>query len=164
MSLSLYKLANDYKQALDELSELDIDEQTLKDTLEAISGDLEQKAVNVAAYIKNLGAECVAIKNARDEISDKYSAKQKKIESLKRYLLTTLQGCGIKKVSSELFDISVRRSAQVVEITNEQLIPYDYYKETVISKVDKSLIKRALAENYEVPGCKLVDNEYLHIK
>jgi len=164
MSLSLYKLANDYKQALDELSELDIDEQTLKDTLEAISGDLEQKAVNVAAYIKNLEAECVAIKNARDEISDKYSAKQKKIESLKRYLLTTLQGCGIKKVSSELFDISVRRSAQVVEITNEQLIPYDYYKETVISKVDKSLIKRALAENYEVPGCKLVDNEYLHIK
>lgn len=164
MSLSLYKLANDYRQALDELSELDIDEQTMKDTLEGLSGGVEQKAVNVAAFIKNLEAECLAIKNARDELNEKLIRKQLKVESLKLYLLTILKECGIKKVSSELFTISVRRTAQTVEITNEELVPHDYYKEVVTSKLDKSLIRRALTEGYAVGGCKLIENEYLNIK
>ena len=164
MSLSLYKVANDYKQALDELSGLDIDEQTLKDTLEGLAGDVEQKAVNVAAFIKNLEAECLAIKNARDELNEKLISKQLKIESIKRYLLTTLKDCGIKKVSSELFSISIRRTANVVDITDESLIPHDYYKELVISKPNKSLIRRALTEGYAVGGCKLIENEYLNIK
>ena len=164
MSLSLYKVANEYKQALDELSELDIDEQTIKDTLEGLAWGVEQKAVNVAAFIKNLEAELLAIKNASGELAEKLIAKQFKIESLKKYLLTVLKECGIKKVSSELFTISVRRTAQVVEITNEELIPRDYYKEIIISKPDKALIKRALSENYEVAGCKLIENEYLNIK
>ncbi len=41
---------NDYLAVANKLHELDLDEQTIADTLEGVSGDLQEKATNVAKF------------------------------------------------------------------------------------------------------------------
>ena len=53
MSLpSLYELADEFKEALENLT--DLDDQSVKDTLESLEGEFKLKTTNVAKYIKNL--------------------------------------------------------------------------------------------------------------
>ncbi len=53
MSLpSLYELADEFKDALENLT--DLDDQSVKDTLESLEGEFKLKTTNVAKYIKNL--------------------------------------------------------------------------------------------------------------
>jgi hypothetical protein len=55
-NLSLYQLSGDYLQALDFLTdpELNLPIETVNDTLEGLLGELEDKAVNVAKFIRNI--------------------------------------------------------------------------------------------------------------
>jgi hypothetical protein len=50
MGVSLYQLSGNYLQALDFLTdpEMDVPMEAINDTLEGLSGELEDKAVNVA--------------------------------------------------------------------------------------------------------------------
>ena len=48
MNLSLFSIAAEYRADCEKLCDLDLDEATLRDTLEGMSGELEVKARNVA--------------------------------------------------------------------------------------------------------------------
>jgi len=62
--MNLYSLAAEYRQAAESIANLDLDDQTIADTLEGLSGELEVKATNVAMFAKNLEATATAIKEA----------------------------------------------------------------------------------------------------
>ena len=51
---NLYQLTNDYETVLNMLYDEDADEQMILDTLEAIEGEIEDKADNYAKIIKEL--------------------------------------------------------------------------------------------------------------
>ena len=65
-ALALYQLSQNYVQALDFLTDPDIElpMDVINDTLEGLSGELEDKAVNVAKFMRNLEALTEAIKAA----------------------------------------------------------------------------------------------------
>ena len=48
----------------------EIDSETYEDTMEALTGELTDKVVNVGLHIKNLRADAEALKTARDEGMD----------------------------------------------------------------------------------------------
>ena len=56
--LSLYQLSANYLQALDFLTdpEMDLPIEAVNDTLEALGGELEDKAINVAKFLRNMEA------------------------------------------------------------------------------------------------------------
>ena len=62
--MKLYDITAQYTEALAFFGDLDntLSLDTALDTLDAIEGDFEQKAVSVAAYAKQLDAEADAIK------------------------------------------------------------------------------------------------------
>jgi hypothetical protein len=55
MSLSLYQLSGDYLQALDFLTdpEMDFDSEAVTNTLEGLAFEVETKAINVAKFLRN---------------------------------------------------------------------------------------------------------------
>ena len=61
-NISLYQLTNEYQLIQMKLLESDFDEQTIADTLEGASGDVEAKSINVAMFIRNLETSAEAIK------------------------------------------------------------------------------------------------------
>lgn len=162
----LYVLAQQYRADLDQLAELDLDPQTLADTIEGMGGELEQKAVAVAMWARNLEASADAIEEAAKAMQERAKAARKRADSTRAYLLGAMQSTGIKKIECPHFVISVRQSPESVEIEDETQIPPDYMTDPkpVPPKPDKALIKRAIQDGFEVPGCKLVRGASLQIK
>ena len=52
--MKLYELTAQYDEALKTLSDMNLPKEVVEDTLEALSGEIEEKATNVAKYMQNL--------------------------------------------------------------------------------------------------------------
>ena len=76
MSLpSLYELADEFQEALESLT--DLDDQSVKDTLESLECEFKLKTTNVAKYIKNLEHTAEGIK----EVESRQHKRRTSIES-----------------------------------------------------------------------------------
>ena len=64
MNMPLYQLADEFIAIAKALADQEMPEEVIADTLEGASGELEQKAWNIAALILQLDAEAAMIKEA----------------------------------------------------------------------------------------------------
>lgn len=87
------------------------------------------------------------------------------VKRLKAYLLANLQTAGISKVESPYFVLSVRNNPESVVVDAESQIPPDYMREIPATyEPDKNLIKQAIKDGFEVPGCHLTKTQSVQIK
>lgn len=163
---ALYELAHDYRTAADKLADLDLDPQTIEDTLESLSGDLEVKATNTAFLIRNLEATAAAIKDAEAAMAARRKALENRAARIKDYVLANMMVAGIQKIECPHFRLAVRDNPAAVEVYEPGLIPAEFMRqpEPPPPAVDKTAIKEALKAGQEVPGCKLTVGKRLEIK
>ena len=162
---ALFQLAAEYRQVADKLHDLDLDEQTIADTLESFGGDLQEKATNVAKFIRNLESDAEKIEDAAKAMLDRAKAYKRKADSIKRYLHNNMEISGITKIESPWFVLSIRQNPESVSVDDESSIPRDYFKEIPATyQLDKTLVKKAIKDGYEVPGCHLQRTTRLEIK
>lgn len=166
MSLALYALAAEHRALAEQLSESDLDEVTIADTLESMSGDLETKAISTAMVAKNLEAAAEQIKAAEAEMAKRRKAIEANAARVRRYLLDNLLVAGISKVECPHFRISVRDNPGAVVVDNEAQIPAAYLTDPPppAPVPDRMLIKKALADGFDVPGCRLVKGKRIEIR
>jgi hypothetical protein len=160
---SLYVLANDYRDAANKLADLDLDEQTIEDTLEGMSGELEVKATNTAMLVRNLEASAAAIKEAETQMAARRKALENRAARIKDYLLSNMMVAGIQKIECPFFKLAVRENPPAVEIYEQGTIPAQYMT-TPDPVPDKKAIGAALKDGKDVPGCKLTRGVRLDIK
>ena len=165
---ALYALAAEYRDAALKLADLDLDPQTLADTLESLSGDLEVKATNVAMFIRNMDVSIEAMKAAEKTMSERRKSAERRRDAVKTYLMTNLVACGIKKIEGPYFTVSVRDNPEAVDVYELGTIPQVYMREVPPPppswEVDKNAIKVAIKAGIEVPGAKLTRGQRLEIK
>lgn len=166
MSLSLYVLSNEYRAAADQLADLDLPDEVVRDTLESISGDLEAKSVNVASFVRNLEASAEQIKEAEAAMATRRKAIEKRAANVRQYLLDNMLACGIKEISCPYFKLNVRENPPAVVINEPALIPVEYLTDPAPPppSPDKALIKKAIQDGFEVPGAHLTRGKRLDIK
>lgn len=165
-NLALYQIADEYLQAVVHLESLDIDDQTFADTLEGLSGDLENKTRAVAMYRQNLLAAADAIKQAEIKMAERRKALENKAERISQYILSNMLRTGISKIDSPYFAISIRNNPESVVVDAEMLIPLEYfaYPEIPAPTIDKRKIKEAIANGITVAGVHLERKQSLQIK
>lgn len=163
---ALYLLAAEYRAAADKLADLELDDQTIADTLEGLSGDLEVKANNVAMFARNLESTALAIKEAEGAMAARRKAIEKRAEGLRRYLLSSMQTAGIQSIECPYFKLSVRANPASVNVFDERQIPAQYMRQPEPPPLapDKTAIKEALKAGIDVPGCVLTAGHRLEIK
>ena len=91
---ALFILAKEHRALADKLHDLDLDDQTIADTLEGESGDLVEKGKNVAAVFRNLESDAKQIEEAEQQLAARRQAIEKRAESLKQYLKTSMEMAG----------------------------------------------------------------------
>jgi hypothetical protein len=162
----LYVLADEYRAAAERLADMDIDEQTMLDTLESISGDLEAKAANVAMFARNLEATAAAIKDAEAGMEARRKAIEKRADGMRRYLLACMQSTGIKRIECPHFAVIVRDNPLAVDVFDAAQVPAEFMRqpEPPPPAVDKAAIKAAITAGREVPGARLTQGHRLEIK
>jgi hypothetical protein len=158
-------MAAEYRAISDKLHDADLDEQTIADTLESIGGDLQEKAVNVAKFFRNMEAMADQIKQAESQMAERRKAIEKRAASLKAYLKENMERAGITKIECPFFVVSIAQNPEAVTVDDESLIPRDYFKEIPATfQLDKTLCKQALKDGFDVPGARLTRGTSLRIK
>jgi hypothetical protein len=165
-ALTLYEIATEYRSDLEKLAELELDDQTLTDTLDGMGGELQVKAQSVACFIRNLEATAASIKEAEASMAARRKALENRAGRVKDYLHASMLVAGVEKIECPLFRLSVKHNPAAVEVYQPELIPQQYMRqpEPPPASPDKTAIKEALKAGQDVPGCRLTNGTRLEIK
>lgn len=160
----LYLLADQYLQAADKLSELDLDVQTIADTLEGLSGELEEKATNVAMFVRNLEAQAEAIKQAEAGMASRRKAIENRAEAVRDYLFHNMQRTGISKIECPYFALTIKKNPPAVKITGEVPSEFMTTPKPPEPAPDKKAIKEFIQAGNNPDWAMLEQGERLDIK
>jgi hypothetical protein len=164
--LSLYEISAQYRQMVEHLSNTQDDAQAIADTIEGESGDLTVKAQNVAYAIRNLEASAEAIKAAEAKMAERRKRIEKRAEQIRDYLKSCMEMAGVTKIECPHFALSIAKNPASVDVFEPALVPADYLKTPPPPPAvpDKTLIKQAIKDGFDVPGARLTSGTRLSIK
>ena len=162
----LYELVR-YQHELEVLADSgDIPPEQIRDTLEALEGDIQDKAINVAAFTRNLEATAESVREAAKAMLARADRIEKRAESIRAYLLFNMQAAGISRVESPWFTLALRKNPPAVIVDDESQIPAEYFVQPPAPppRLDKVSLKKAIQAGTEVPGAHLLQSERVEIK
>ncbi|WLI49281.1 siphovirus Gp157 family protein [Pseudomonas sp. FP833] len=150
---TLYTIAEQFKElaVLAETADEDLDV-ALRDTMEGIEGEFQEKGKAIAMITLNIDGDLEAIQSQIDRLTERKRIINNRKESLKEYLRTNMDAAGITKITHPLFTITCGKGKPIVVIDDEKAIPDDFVNVKVTSAPDKVAIARALKDGQEVPG------------
>ena len=157
--MNLYELSQNYLAVQD----MDLEPETLKDTLDSIEEAIEVKAENIAKWIRNLEADKKAFEEEEKRFKEKKQAADNRIKSLKQYLEDNMRLTGKTKFKAGFFSFAIQNNPPSVEVFDEALIPKQFLIEQPV-KIDRAGIKELLKAGEEVPGAELKHSSGLRIR
>lgn len=157
--MNLYELS----LAFQDVQNMDLDPEVMKDTLDSINDAIESKAENIAKLVRNLESDVSACKEEEDRLKTKRQATENKVKWLKTYLEDNMKLTGKTKFKSGMFNFSIQKNPASVNITDEKIIPGEFLIPQP-PKVDKTSLKEILKRGIEVPGAELKQTEGLRIR
>lgn len=161
----LYEVAGEARAIYEKLMDLDLDDQTIQDTLEAET-DMVPKVQSYGFVIRNMEAMESAVNAEAERLAMRARIIANRREALKKRLLDAMVYSGIQKVEHPQFTISVQKNPPSVDVFDERQIPAEYMTDPKPPepKPNKTLIKKAIQDGFEVPGAKLVQGVGLRIR
>jgi hypothetical protein len=162
---ALYEIAAVYRADAAKLADLDLDEQTLADTLEGLGGELEVKAQNVVMFARNLESTAAAIKEAEAQMAARRKAIENRAAGLRKYVQTSMQIAGVQKIECPYFKLAIQNNPPSVDIYEAALIPAEFMVQAPPPPpaLDKKAVAAAIKAGREVPGVRLTQGQRLAI-
>lgn len=150
---ALYEITAQYQElaALAESGDEDL-AVAVRDTMEGIEGEFQEKGKALAMVTLNMDGDLEAIQSQIDRLTERKRILQNRKESLKEYLRTNMEASGISKITHPLFTITLGKGKPIVVIDEESKIPDEYMNTKVTSVPAKSEIAKAIKDGKEVPG------------
>ena len=141
------------------------------DTLDGIEQEFEDKAENVAAYIKSLKAEADDLKEEEAALNRRRKVKENQIYRLKDYLLHSMMTINRTKIDTPRAKLSIRNNAESVQFDDEEQFirlclarGQDDYLRYKDPELNKTAVKKALQSGMEIDGASLIRTQSLIIK
>lgn len=165
-ALTLYQIAGQFRELETLTASDDLPPDVIRDTLEGLTGDLELKATNVAAFTRNLEVSADAIDEAAKAMQARAKRLRNRADSVRQYLLYNMQVAGIHKIESPEFTLVIRTNPAAVVIRDGVELPDEFMvqPEPPPKRPDKKRIAEALKAGRSVEGCWLEQGERLEIK
>ncbi len=173
MQLSLYTIADHYREAFRDLTEiLDSDadlaatdkQQIIDDSLSHLIDDFKTKALNVAGFINNLKLELEAVKSAENRMNKRRNSLESKISFLTDYLFVQCQKTGTTSIKNDELVIAIKNNPPKVIVDNEAAIPAEFKEVIETVKIAKSAIAAAIKNGLEVIGAHLESSQRIDIR
>lgn len=167
MNTALYALRNEYIELTSKLADMDLDAQTVADTIEAsgLTDSINDKAQNLMFVANQFDSHVAAMETEIARLTALRNNRKKVADGLRAYLLDTMRLTGIKKIDGPLIHLSVRENPPAVDVFEYGLIPAQFMRhpDPPAPVPDKPAIKSALQAGQDVPGCRLVRGVSLRI-
>lgn len=140
------------------------------DTLEGIEDEFDEKAESIAVYIKSLNAMAKTLKVEEDNLKARRKSYENQAESLKAYLLSSMQALGRRKIDMPRAVVSTRNNAPSLVVddemsfiswaqkNNDELLKYS------LPEIRKSEVKKLCKEDEDIPFVHMQQSTSLVIK
>lgn len=145
--------------------------ETWFDTLDAMEDDVQEKAANVAVYIKNITAEAAALKAEEARLKSRRMAKENDAKRFKEYLISCMDAAALKKIERVQAHISIRSNAEAVSIIDEssfigwaELHDRDDLLRYHTPDINKPAVKALIKSGGKVPYAELTRSRSVIIK
>lgn len=163
--MNLYELVGERLSLQRHLESMDLDDVTIADTLEGESTEIEAKIQDYGFVIRNMESFTESMKAEETRMEERRKAHEKRVASIKSWLLQNMQLCGITKIECPAFAITVKNNPPSVVIDDEALIPDGYKKlpEPLPMTANKTMIATALKSGLDVAGCHLEQKQRIEI-
>ncbi len=164
--MKLYEIKETMIETLDIFLESDreeIDEEFYEETMTYLKGELSCKSSNIIKYISNLDSEVLSIKSEIERLTKAKKARERKLESLKSYLINTMHILSKNKIETDIGTYGLRKSV-ALKVFDLNQIPEEYLKVKKVTSVDKRALTTAIRDGYEIKGAILEERYSLHIK
>jgi hypothetical protein len=161
----LYEIKNEFNELLLMADEQGLSLDDIKDTIDGIEFEFEEKADSTAKMIRSLIADADAVKAEKDRLADREKALRNSADNLKKYLETMMLEVDKKKFRTKLFSFNIQKNAPIVKVEVDELLPKKYLIPQP-DKVDKKqLLKDLKAGVIEAnENMRLVQTESLRIR
>jgi len=165
MQITLYKAAEEVRHLLEQV---DTETGELPEGYEQARAIVATKAQAVAAFILEDEAQADMVESHAKALLDRVKAARKRHQWLKGYLASHMAACGITSIKSDDGTFSAKLDMgrdKSVDVFQPELLPQDYMREIPAKyEPDKTLIKKALEDGYDVPGARIVAKDRLTLK
>lgn len=163
---ALYTLAQEFRDAAEQLADLDLPDEVIADTLEGARFPVEQKSLAVAAVIGNMRAHADMVKAFAKRKVDEAKALASRADHLEAYLLANMQACGISEIAAQdgSLTITCKPGSEKVKIVGQ--VPFKYMRQPPVPEVepDKVKIRDALKAGEQLEFARLTRDMEVKIK
>lgn len=164
--MKAYEIVNGMIDTLDiflESEQKEGDKENYEFVMEFLKEELENKSSNIIKYIRNVSLEVEVLSQEEDRLEKLRKQKEKKVNSLKKYLTDILLNLDKNKIETELGNLGLRKSVSVA-IDNLDLIPKKYIQKKIELVPDKRLLSEILKQGKNIKGVHLENNYSLQIR
>lgn len=127
----------------------------VRDTMEAIGGEFDQKAQAVVTIALNMDDDCAAIDAEIARLEKRRKVITNRADSLRDYLRINMEATGISKISCPLFSITLVAGRESVVVDDQDKLPDDLLRVKTELAPDKTAIAAKLKAGEDVPGAHL---------
>ena len=160
---TLYEIKGQFKELMEMADECNLTQADIKDTLEGLDYELEEKADAYAKVIRTLECDVDSVDAEIKRLTDKKIRIQNNIGSMKRSLESTMLELGKKKIKTPLFGFNIQKNPPSVNILDESKVP-DNFRIKQPDKIDRKSIIAELKESGNTDWAELVQTESLRIR
>lgn len=149
-----FELAAQFRQLAELLAERNDDEQVIADTLDSISGPLDERLENLAKMVRNIEAADSGVLQTMENLQARHVALERAAQRGRKLILDVMQAAGRDRATTALFSLVVKKNPPQVVIDRESELPPSYfiYHEPPPPTPNKKAIAAALKAGLPVPG------------
>jgi ABC-type transporter Mla subunit MlaD len=149
-----FELAAQYRQLAELLAERHEDPQLIADTLESISGPLDEQLENLAKMVRNVETAAGGVQQTIASLEARHAGLERAAERGRKMILELMQTARRDRATTALFSLAVRRNPPLVVIDRESELPPAYltHYEAPRPTPNKKAIAAALKAGMPVPG------------
>lgn len=164
---SLYQLTHDYRELLHTLSDMDIDAQTVLDTIEStgLQESIAQRTQSRVFVMRSMRAHADMVDAEIKRLTKLKKHYEQRADALEESTLALLQSADIHTIEGDLMVVKIRQNPPCVEVFDPDQVPAEYLRNPPPPPPapDKTAIKDALKRGIDIPGARLVQTQRLAI-
>lgn len=127
----------------------------VRDTMEGIEAEFNEKALAVTRIALNMDADTEAIDREISRLQERKRMVASRQTQLKEYLRENMEAAGITKITCPLFTITLAKGRESVVVDDESKLPDELMRVKTDVSPNKAAIAEKLKAGEEVEGARL---------
>ena len=160
--MKLYEITGEILELLMMAEDLELDQKMIRDTMEGLDFEFEEKAEAYAKVVKTLEMDIAGLDEEIQRMTKKKATIKNNIDRLKRSLEGAMIATGKRKFKTPLFGFGIQKNPPSLNVLDETKIPEEFWIEQQ-PKLDKKAALAYVKEN-KVDWAELSQTESLRIR